>query len=64
MPLTFQKVAVLGATGPTGKYLIRECLERGIAVRAVSRSETNLNQAFGDLAVEKFDADMLDGAAA
>jgi nucleoside-diphosphate-sugar epimerase len=64
MPLTFQKAAVLGATGPTGKYLIRELAGRGIAVRAVSRDEANLARAFGDVAVEKVGADMLDGAAA
>ena len=36
------KIAVLGATGKTGRYLVAELCERGHAVTAVGRSEVRL----------------------
>lgn len=60
MAHTFHKVAILGATGPTGKFLAREWSNRGIPVRVVSRSQNRLAQAFGKLSVERHAADMLD----
>ena len=62
MTLSFQKAAVLGSTGPTGKHLVRELLDRGLPVRVVSRSEANLSRAFEGLQVERRAADLLDGA--
>ncbi|MFQ5934934.1 MAG: NAD(P)H-binding protein [Acidiferrobacterales bacterium] len=62
--LTFQRAAILGATGPTGKHLARELKLRGISVRAVSRSEQNLRRAFADPAIECVAADVLDVEAA
>jgi nucleoside-diphosphate-sugar epimerase len=55
-----RKTAVLGATGPTGKHLVAELLARGAAVRAVSRNEARLAQAFPDPAVERMAADLLE----
>jgi nucleoside-diphosphate-sugar epimerase len=55
-----QKATVLGATGPTGKHLVAELTARGLRVRAVSRSEAKLAQAFADPAVERLAADLLE----
>jgi len=55
-----KKVAILGATGPTGKHLARILAGRGVAVRAVSRSETRLAKAFAGATVERLAADLLD----
>ncbi len=55
-----KKVAILGATGPTGKHLVAELTARGAAVRAVSRSESRLRRAFPDPAVECVVADLLE----
>jgi nucleoside-diphosphate-sugar epimerase len=54
------KAAILGATGPTGRHLARELAARGIAVRAVSRSEERLAQAFARTPAETMAADALD----
>jgi nucleoside-diphosphate-sugar epimerase len=59
-----EKVAIFGATGATGRELVRELRRRGIAVRAVSRSERNLERDFGELDVERRAADLNDAAAA
>ncbi|MGH7478661.1 MAG: SDR family oxidoreductase, partial [Candidatus Methylomirabilales bacterium] len=59
----FEKAAVLGATGPTGKFLVRELIVRRVPVRAVSRSEANLARAFGALKVERVAVDLLDADA-
>lgn len=59
----FARVAILGATGPTGRYLAREWLARRSAVRVVSRSAPNLQRAFGAMAVERVAADALDAEA-
>ena len=41
-----QTIALLGATGMTGQYLLREALARGYAVRALARTPAKLD-AFG-----------------
>jgi nucleoside-diphosphate-sugar epimerase len=56
-------VAILGATGPTGRHLGRELVRRGARVRVISRSEENLAEAFRDLDVERTTADALDAGA-
>jgi len=62
--LTFQRAAVFGATGATGRELVRELLRRGISVRAVSRSPENLARDFGEIDVDRHAADLGDAAAA
>ncbi|MGD2155139.1 MAG: NAD(P)H-binding protein [Gemmatimonadales bacterium] len=59
-----ERAAVFGATGATGRELVRELARRGLAVRAVSRSLENLERDFGELDVERRAADLNDGAAA
>lgn len=59
-----KKVAVLGATGPTGKHLARILAARGLAVRVVSRSEANLARAFADAKFARFAADLMEGESA
>lgn len=58
------KAAILGATGPTGIHLTHELLSRGCEVRVVARHESGLQRHFGELAVERVAADMLDPEAA
>jgi nucleoside-diphosphate-sugar epimerase len=58
--LEFKKVAVLGATGPTGRALTLELKNRGIETRVVSRSAKGLEAAFPDAAIEKRPGDALD----
>jgi nucleoside-diphosphate-sugar epimerase len=60
MAVTFNRIAIIGATGATGIHLTRELLARGEEVRVVSRSSTNLERAFGDLQVERVAADALE----
>jgi nucleoside-diphosphate-sugar epimerase len=64
MTLSFNRTAILGATGPTGKFLAEELLRRKLDLRVVSRSEVSLAQAFGEAPVKrlnKVEADVLDG---
>ncbi len=56
--LDFQRVAVFGATGATGRQITRELQRRGVAVRAVSRSSDNLARDFGGMDVERHAADL------
>ena len=56
----FQKVAILGATGPTGEFMAREWRVRHVPIRVVSRNENRLSGAFGSLAIERHPADILD----
>jgi nucleoside-diphosphate-sugar epimerase len=56
------KIAILGATGPTGKRLARMLHERGSAVRVISRSEEHLRRAFPGEHFETRAADALDAA--
>jgi nucleoside-diphosphate-sugar epimerase len=61
--VTFQpnRIAVIGATGPTGIHLVRELARRGRRVRAVSRRRDRLEELFGeDEGVEIATADALD----
>lgn len=60
----FQRAAVFGATGATGREITRELRRRGVAVRAVSRSADNLARDFGDLEVDRHVADLGDRDAA
>lgn len=60
----YNRAAVFGATGATGRELVRELLRRGIAARAVSRSPDKLARDFGDLEVDRHAADLSDPAAA
>lgn len=61
--LEFETVAILGATGPTGRALARELTGRNINTRVVSRSASGLEAAFPDTAIEKRTGDALDPAA-
>jgi nucleoside-diphosphate-sugar epimerase len=54
------RVAIFGATGPTGIHLGRILRERGYAVRVISRSDSNLEQAFPGNDFERVAADALD----
>ena len=58
-----QRVAVIGATGPTGFHLVRELAGRGRAVVAVSRRQARLEELYGDEGVEIATADALDAEA-
>jgi nucleoside-diphosphate-sugar epimerase len=62
--LTFKRAAVFGATGATGREIVRELLRRGIAARTVSRSAEKLARDFGDLDVDRRAADLCDPDAA
>ncbi|MCG6962273.1 MAG: NAD(P)H-binding protein [Acidobacteria bacterium] len=59
----FQRVVIVGATGPTGIHLARELTGRGTPVRVVSRSRERLERAFAGLGVEIAAADALDAVA-
>lgn len=61
--LELEKVAVLGATGPTGRALTRELNDRGIQTRVISRSAKGLDAAFPGAGIEKRTGDALDPAA-
>ncbi|MDP2619850.1 MAG: NAD(P)H-binding protein [Hyphomicrobiales bacterium] len=61
--LKFEKVAVLGATGPTGRALAAELTGRGIATRVMSRSAKGLEAAFPGAGIERRTGDALDPAA-
>ncbi|GMR24510.1 MAG: NAD-dependent epimerase/dehydratase family protein [Acidobacteriota bacterium] len=58
----FEKAAILGATGPTGRHLAPLLQERTKQVRAISRSESNLRKCFPDETIEKVAADATDEA--
>jgi nucleoside-diphosphate-sugar epimerase len=57
------KVAIVGATGPTGIHLTTELRKTAAAVRVVARSMDKLARLFSDPAVEKRPADILDADA-
>lgn len=61
--LKLHSAAVIGATGPTGKHLARELLQRGINVRVISRSAENLERAFAGLDAQRIAADAVDAVA-
>jgi nucleoside-diphosphate-sugar epimerase len=57
------KVAIVGATGPTGIHLATELRKTDAAVRVVARSMDRLVRLFPDTAIEKWPADILDANA-
>ena len=63
MGLTFERVAVVGATGPTGQEIAGWFRQRGTAVRVVSRSVESLARRFPDPAIERHPADARDPTA-
>ena len=60
MTLTFSCIAVVGATGPTGRVLAVELEEHGYTVRAVSRRLDTLKKYFPSPRIEKKSGDALD----
>jgi nucleoside-diphosphate-sugar epimerase len=62
--LELNRIAVIGATGPTGIHLVRELASRGRSVLAVSRRREGLEELFGhEEGVEIATADALDSEA-
>jgi nucleoside-diphosphate-sugar epimerase len=57
------KIAVVGATGPTGIHLVSELRKTAAAVRVIARDGNKLAQLFPEAAVEKRSADILDANA-
>ncbi|MDP2207552.1 MAG: SDR family oxidoreductase [Bacteroidota bacterium] len=50
------KIAVFGASGPTGKLVVQQALEKGYKVTAFVRNPENFTQSHSDLTVIKADA--------
>jgi putative NADH-flavin reductase len=48
-----KKIAVLGATGRTGIWIVKEALQRGYAVNALVREQSSLNIEHNDLTIVK-----------
>lgn len=57
------KIAVIGATGPTGIHLVTELRKTVAGVRVVARSMDRLVQLFPEAAIEKREADVRDADA-
>ena len=57
------KIAVVGATGPTGIHLVTELRKTVAGVRVIARSTDRLARLFPETAVEKWPADVLDADA-
>jgi nucleoside-diphosphate-sugar epimerase len=57
------KIAILGATGPTGIHLAAALRGTGASVRVVARTDARLQELFPDTAIEKLPADVLDADA-
>jgi nucleoside-diphosphate-sugar epimerase len=57
------KIAIVGATGPTGIHLVAELCRHTAAVRVIARDMDKLARLFPDAAVEKRPADILDADA-
>jgi len=57
------KIAIVGATGPTGIQLVAELRKTVASVRVIARSTDRLARLFPDAAVEKWSADVLDADA-
>src|SRR5262249_8155279 len=58
------KIAIVGATGPTGIHLVAELRRNTTVVRAIARDMDKIARLFPDTAVEKCAADVLDADAA
>jgi putative NADH-flavin reductase len=48
-----KKIAILGATGRTGIWIVKEALQRGYAVNALVREQSSLNIEHPDLTIVK-----------
>jgi len=59
-PSDFVRVVILGATGPTGRYLAAKCRDEGLQVRVVSRSLNHLREVFPGDGIERIETDLLD----
>src|SRR5262249_11244340 len=57
------KIAIIGATGPTGIHLVAELCRHTAAVRVIARDMGKLAWLFPNAAVEKRPADILDAEA-
>ncbi len=57
------KVAIVGATGPTGVHLVAELRKTDAAVRVIGRGMDKLARLFPDAAIERHPADILDAVA-
>jgi len=57
------KVAIVGATGPTGFHLAAELCKTSAVVRVVARGMDKLARLFPDARLEKYPADVLDAEA-
>jgi nucleoside-diphosphate-sugar epimerase len=57
------KIAVVGATGPTGLHLVTELRKTVATVRVIARSMDKLVRLFPEAAVEKWEADVRDADA-
>jgi len=57
------KIAVVGATGPTGIHLVTELRKTVAGVRVIARGTDRLARLFPETAVEKWSADVLDADA-
>jgi len=60
MSLSFERIAVVGATGPTGRTLVAELDQQGFAVRAISRRSDSLQRLFPASRTDKRAGDALD----
>jgi nucleoside-diphosphate-sugar epimerase len=57
------KIAIVGATGPTGIHLVAELRKTAMTVRVIARDVDKLAQLFPEVAIEKRPADILDADA-
>src|SRR6516164_4648441 len=57
------KIAIIGATGPTGIHLAAELRKTDAVVRVIARARDKLSRLFPDAAVEKWAADVFDADA-
>ena len=57
------KIAIIGATGPTGIHLAAQLRKTDAVVRVVARAMDKLSRLFPDTAIEKWAADVLDANA-
>jgi nucleoside-diphosphate-sugar epimerase len=57
------KIAVVGATGPTGLHLVTELRKTVVTVRVIARSTDKLVRLYPEVAIEKWEADVRDAHA-